>query len=302
MTTPTTEFPRVSFVGTGKLAQTLAAALTQAGIPVVAASSRSHVNQAAFTRICPGAITSSEAQHAVDAGQLVFLSVSDDAIAPVCASLRWKAGQSVVHCSGATEVEALAPARRAGAHVGGFHPMQMFADPQVALAGLPGCTVGIEADADLQQLLERIARVIGCQPFRLPAGVRPLYHASAYYVGPFLIALLQEGAKLWAPFGASEQQALQALLPLLQGTASAVQSGGLAQGMGGCVARGDVGTVRRHLRALDSTDPAAGTLYRALALRNVPLGVQRGTLAPARADEITHLLNATQGFSHGVPP
>lgn len=281
---------KIGFVGSGKLAQTLAGAFSQAGLTVVAASSRDARNRDAMALRYPGVQITDDPRVVTELSSLVVLSVGDDAIGPVCASLAWKEGQVVLHCSGATEVSALASAKAAGALVGGFHPMQMFANPDVALAGLPGCTVGIEADAPLRGMLEALARAIGCVPFALPAGVRPLYHASAYYVGPFLIALLQEGAKLWERFGANEQQALQAMVPLLRGTVAAVLDGGLARGMGGCVARGDVGTVGRHLNALDGFDPDAGALYRELALRNVPLGVKRGTLTDERAAEIDALL------------
>ncbi|WP_283811350.1 DUF2520 domain-containing protein [Bradyrhizobium uaiense] len=77
------------------------------------------------------------------------------------------------------------------------------------------------------------------------------------------------------------------MMPLLRGTVAAVLDGGLANGMGGCVARGDVGTILKHLRAL-------GALYRELALRNVPLGIERGTLSAPRAAEIEKLLLRTR--------
>jgi hypothetical protein len=35
------------------------------------------------------------------------LTVSDDAILPVCRDLRWEPRHRVVHCSGATELSAL---------------------------------------------------------------------------------------------------------------------------------------------------------------------------------------------------
>ncbi|MBB5390657.1 MULTISPECIES: Rossmann-like and DUF2520 domain-containing protein [unclassified Herbaspirillum] len=281
---------RIGFVGAGRVAQTLAGAFSGAGYPVVAVSSRSAANLADFRARCPAAQVMETPQEAADKSTIVFLTVSDDAIAPVCAGVRWRPGCAVVHCSGATEVAALAAAADAGAWVGGFHPMQMFANPDVALAGLPGCTVGIEAQGPLLEALRQLAQAIGCVPFSLPAGVRPLYHASAYYVGPFLIALLKEGAELWARFGATERQAMEAMLPLLRGTVAAAMDGGLARGMGGCVARGDIGTIRKHLDALESIDLAMANLYRELAVRNIPLAVQRGTLPPSRAAEIAALL------------
>ncbi len=113
-----------------------------------------------------------------------------------------------------------------------------------------------------------------------------MYHASAYYVGPFLIALMQEAAAIWRELGLSEREAIDALAPLLHGTVAAVMEGGLAAGMGGCVARGDVGTVERHVAALDAFAPEMGALYRQLARRTIPLGLARGTLSPAAGDRI----------------
>ena len=47
--------------------------------------------------------------------------------------------------------------------------------------------------------------------------------------------------------------------------------------------RGDVGTVKWHVAALDDFDPAMGRLYRELAARNIPLGLARGSLKPEAA-------------------
>jgi len=67
----------------------------------------------------------------------VFLTVPDGAIAGVCQSLAWQQ-QSVVHCSGAAELSVLKGAPRAG----GFHPLVMFADPEVAARAIAGAAIG----------------------------------------------------------------------------------------------------------------------------------------------------------------
>jgi predicted short-subunit dehydrogenase-like oxidoreductase (DUF2520 family) len=112
----------------------------------------------------------------------------------MCRDLPWRSHHRGIHCSGVTEVAALDSAKAKGAATAGFHPMQMFANAEIALKTLPGCVVGIEADPPVRAELEAIAKAIGCVPFTVPPGVRPIYHASMYYVGPFLIALLNEGA------------------------------------------------------------------------------------------------------------
>ncbi len=279
------------FVGCGRVGRTLAQAFANAGRAVTAAWSRRAADAEMMAGEVKGLRTLPSAQAVADACDFVWIAVSDDAIAPVSDGIAWSPRHKVVHCSGATDVMALAAASKAGAAIGGFHPLQMFTNPAVALKGLPGCTVGIEADSGLHERLNQLARDIGCMPVQVPSGDRALYHASAYYVGPFLIALLAEAATFWQTFGVGEKDALNALLPLLSGTLSAVHDGGLAQGMGGCVARGDVGTVRKHIAAMDQFDHDAGKLYRMLASRTVPLGVRRGTLSRQGAEAIREALD-----------
>jgi len=278
------------FVGCGRVGRTLAQAFINAGRAVTAVWSRRAADAEVMVSEVPDLRALPSAQAVADACDVVWITVSDDAIGPVVDGVSWAPRHKVIHCSGATELLTLDCASRAGAAIGGFHPLQMFTNPAVALKGLPGCTVGIEAESGLYESLSQLARDIGCTPVRVPAGHRALYHASAYYVGPFLIALLAEGAALWRQFGVGEQQALNALLPLLSGTLSAVHDGGLAQGMGGCVARGDTGTVRKHVAAMDRFDPKAAELYRMLARRTIPLGLERGTLSAPGAEAISEAL------------
>jgi predicted short-subunit dehydrogenase-like oxidoreductase (DUF2520 family) len=280
----------LGFIGCGRVGRTLAQAFQRAGHQVSGAWSRRQADARLMQDEVPGLRAMGAAQEVVDASDFLWLTVSDDAIAQVAGALNWSKRHRVVHCSGATEVAAPGKALQDGAAIGGFHPLQMFANPAVALAGLAGCTVAIEAQGDLLMDLTQLATAIGCRIAEVPPGQRALYHASAYYVGPFLIALLAEGAALWRSFGATDQQALQALLPLLRGTVSAVLDGGLAQGMGGCVARGDVGTVRKHLQALTLFDPEAAHLYRDLSLRTISLGQERGTLPAEAARRIREVL------------
>lgn len=291
--------PRIAFIGAGATGVTLAEAFARAGLRVTAVYRRDRAKLLeAVTRVGT-ALAAETPQATADAADVVFLTVPDDQVGPTCAAVRWRAGQAVVHCSGATELDALGPAARSGAAVGAFHPMQMFTPAPASLETLPGCTVTIDARDPLGGTLESLARAIGCRPLRLASGRRALYHASIYNVGPFLIALIREAAAMWAELGATEEETLAALLPLLQGTVAAVRARGLAGGMGGCVARGDVGTVERHLAALDQFSADAAALYRTLALRTIPLALERGTLTAEGASLIRATLQRPPRDSGG---
>ncbi len=284
--------PAIGFLGAGRVGTALAWALARRGYRVAGAASRNEAGVRRLAAAITGCAIHASAQTLADACDLVFITVPDDAIAQVCAQVRWKKGQSVVHCSGATELAALDAAASSGAIIGGFHPLQMFTDPETALRGLPGCAIAIEAEAPLFDTLAKMAEALECHTLRLPPGTRVLYHAGAGYVAAFVSALTKEALKVWAPLGLSEKEALRALLPLLRGSADSIERMGPARGMAGPASRGDLGTLKKHLTALAALDRETLDLYRALALRTVALAIERGSLDAEKAAELRALLQS----------
>ena len=233
-----------------------------------------------------------DAQAVVDASDLVFLTVPDDAIGSVCGELRWKPSHAVVHCSGAAELSVLEPAARAGAAIGGFHPLQMFADPEVAARGLAGCAIAVEAPGPLADELGAMVAALGARRLTVPPGARAAYHAGAHYAAAFVCALLAEGTEIWRRIGFAPEDSLVALLSLLRGATDAVAHSGPARAMAGAVARGDIETVHRHVEALGRLDPKLRELYCRLAQRTVPLALEAGGIDEARAARLRALLAA----------
>ena len=266
---------RIGFIGAGRVGRGLSLALRRCGYEIVGVASRAQ----------------GDAQAVVDASPLVFLTVADDAIAPVCSSLRWSTGKSVVHCSGAAELSVLEAAAHAGAQVGGFHPLQMFADPEVAARGLAGCAIAVEAAEPLAGELRAMVSALGARLLMVPAGARAAYHAGAHYAAAFVCALLAEGSEIWRRIGIAPDDSLVALLSLLRGATDAVAHSGPARAMAGAVARGDIDTVRRHVEALGRLDPKLRELYCALALRTVPLALAAGGIEEAGAAKIRAVLS-----------
>ena len=292
---PLARFQTLGFIGAGRIGTALAWGLARQGYTVAAVASRSRDSAERLAAGIAGCRALPDPQSLADSVDLVLLTVPDDAIAATCARLSWRAGQAVVHCSGATELLALAPAASSGARTGGFHPLQMFTEPETALRGLPGCTIAVEAEPPLLETLCAMAAALGCHTLRLQPGKRALYHAGAGYVAAFVNALVQDALKVWSPLGLSQTDAIRALLPLLRGTADSIERSGPALGMAGPVSRGDVGTVEKHLRALGALDAGLLDLYRRLALRTVALGVERGSLTPEKAAALRALLQGKLG-------
>jgi predicted short-subunit dehydrogenase-like oxidoreductase (DUF2520 family) len=261
---------RIGFIGAGRVGLGLSLALSRAGYAITGVASRKR----------------GDAQRIVDASDVVFLTVPDDALGAVSRQLQWRKDQAAVHCSGAAELSVLST----NARVGGFHPLQMFADPEVAARGLAGCAIAVEADEPLFSNLKRMVEALGARPLRVPPGARAAYHAGAHFAAAFVCALLAEGTEVWRRIGIAPEDALPALLGLLRGATDAVAHSGPARAMAGSIARGDLDTVRRHVEALGRLSPELRELYCTLAARTVPLALAAGGMPPARADEIRAVL------------
>ena len=280
---------RLAFIGAGRLGQVLARAMAAQGETIVAVASRNQEAAEALALRIPGCQVMTQEQ-ALQAADLVFLTVSDDAIEPMARALPWRSGQAVVHCSGATELTALAAAGSRGAAVGGFHPLQIFSDPENAAQLLAGSAVAIEAELPLREELLRLAALLRMQPLQLPPGTRAAYHAAASFSASFILSLLDEAVQIWAGIGLPQQQALQAMLPLARGTLQAAEKRGLAGALSGPVSRGDGGVVAGHLQALDSLGAEHGAFYRELSRRQLQLARASGRLDEQALQRLEALL------------
>ncbi|KVC66402.1 NADP oxidoreductase [Burkholderia stagnalis] len=298
MTVPA--MPRLGFIGAGRLARCVAQRFAQAGFPVVAVASRTPASAAALAARIDGCRALASPQDVVDAADLIFLTVPDDHLAASAALLRFDAsraaGQALVHCSGASSVDLLDPAKRQGAATGGFHPLYLFGGGDADLARIDGCSVTIEADGALHAVLARLAAALGCHPLSIPAGGRMLYHAAAHYAASFALCGLAEAVDLWRTLGFDEDTALRALLPMLAGTIETARDKGLSNALAGPVSRGDTGIVERQLALLEARGGDHATLYALMTRRAVALAAQRAAppaSLPALADAVEASLART---------
>lgn len=285
---------KIGFIGAGRLAQALALGLENIGLQVVLVASRSMASaqyMAQQLKHCQAA----SPQDLADQCDLVFITTPDAAIQTTAESINWHANQSVIHCSGATEISVLATAARSGAEIGGFHPMQTFgADAQASCASLAGSTIAIEADDNTNTLawLKQIAAALKCNPIELPTGARAIYHASGGYVADKFFALVNEAIKLWQSWGASEQAAMAALLPLIKGSVASLEQNGVAAGMPGPISRGDYQVVGKHRQAINKIDPDMRDLYDQLSLRVIDIAHQANKIDASQQQQLEQTIKA----------
>ena len=107
------------------------------------------------------------------------------------------------------------------------------------------------------------------------------YHAAASLVSNDVVALLDVGVELLRSIGIGRRRALDALLPLLRGTLTQIDRSGLAGPLTGPAVRGDVDTLRAHLRQLSRGSPEDREIHRLLSIRLARLALQHGETSAA---------------------
>ena len=282
--------PTIGFVGAGTTGTALAVRLAQHGYQVIAVSSRSLTSAERLAARINGCKVYNGAQEVADIAQLVFITTPDDTISKVAAEVKWHEGQSVIHCSGAHSTDILGPAKQRGADTGCFHPLQTFASVDQAIDNIPGSTFAIEAEEPLSSVLKKMATDLEGDWVTLKAGDKVLYHAAAVFACNYLVTLVKLATDLWQTFEVPPAQATKALMPLLRGTLSNIENVGLPNCLTGPIARGDLGTISRHLESLEKQAPPLLNIYKELGRQNIPIALAKGKIDSQRAEELETLL------------
>jgi len=168
-------------------------------------------------------------------------------------------GGVLLHASGATPVEALAPHPCAGS----LHPLMSFPGPERAPwpAGL--VPAAVDGHPAARAAATALARRLGMTPFSVQ-GDRRLYHAAAVLSGNFAIGLLAAGARLLESLGVPPEEAPRLLLPLAAASLENAARIGPAAALTGPVARGDLAVIEGHRAAIGAGAPELLPLYEAL--------------------------------------
>jgi len=283
----------IGFIGAGTTGTALSVRLTRKGYRVIAVSSRSLASAEKLAKRLRRCQAYKTTQEVVDAAQFVFITTPDDFIIQVAAKVHWHNGQNVVHCSGAHSVDILESAKKQGAKTGCFHPLQTFANAEQAIDNIPGSTFALEAEEPLLTTLKEMANDLAGDWIILKGGDKVLYHAAAVIACNYLVTLVKLATDLWETFEISESKAIKALMPLLRGTLSNIENIGLPQCLTGPIARGDLGTLRKHLEALEKESPSLLSTYKELGLQTIPIALAKGKIDSQRARQVQALLEGS---------
>jgi len=259
----------ISILGAGRVGGTLGRRLHQLGWRIGAVVTRSAATSRRAVRAMGAGRPLARLSREVLAADVILLATPDAALPSVARSLaqlggRECRGKIILHTSGALDRSVLAPLARRGAATGSLHPMQTFsgrATPQ-----LKGVIFAVEGDRKARRAAQAIARALGGVPVPIAGSSKPAYHAAGVLVAGHALALVEAAVQTLLRIGFSRRRALQTLLPLIRQMLDNFERIGPRASWTGPVARGDLSTVARHVRAMRRYPREFQRAYAALAL------------------------------------
>jgi predicted short-subunit dehydrogenase-like oxidoreductase (DUF2520 family) len=274
----------VTLIGAGNLAQAIGPALRSAGYRIEEVAARNNPESMrrarAFARKVDASVVGLE--EIEPKSEIIWLCHTDDALAATAKLLAQKSGwrnKIVLHSSGALTSDVLARLKRAGAHTASLHPMMTFV-PGTA-PDMSAVPFAVEGDKEAVAAAKQIVARLGAEVFEIKKSAKVLYHALGSFSSPLIVATLVTAERVGQAAGLTMTQTRKIMAPILRQTLDNYLKGGPAAAFSGPIKRGDLETIRRHVRELKRV-PFGQDVYRALvrsALRDLPGKNKKGLLA-----------------------
>lgn len=281
--------PTITIIGLGNVGTALLHALTDAGYGVHSVFSRSEIDDKWKESFSQTIFYSSLPASGTECGELIFLSVKDEAIESVsnqlCKAIDLK-GKTLVHCSGTYVSDILMPAKKEGAFTASMHPLKAVTKSSRTFAD---SWFDVEGDENAVLLLEQIVARLNAKCLPISADAKPYLHASAVVASNYIVVLAELVSRISSEADLDKRTIIEALMPLMRSTLSNIEELGPADALTGPVARGDAATIAKHLELLKNNSQVL-YLYKQLGLVAADLA-ERQSLGTEAANKIRKLFN-----------
>jgi predicted short-subunit dehydrogenase-like oxidoreductase (DUF2520 family) len=267
----------ISFIGAGKVATSLGKYFADKGVNVGGYYSKSFES----------AKTAAELTHSTAYGDyntlikncdILFITTPDDYIKETCDKLSrencLREGLIILHTSGALPSSLLSSAKQHGCYIYSLHPLQSFASFESSIESLPQTIFSLEGDTEKLGVIKGLIKQLGNEYFIIKTQDKVLYHAAAAIVSNYLATLVDCGLDIFEHLSIDRSTALRALIPLVEGTLNNIKKLDTAKALTGPIARGDMGTVKKHIEEIKTNIPEKLPLYRALGNLTVDLALK----------------------------
>jgi predicted short-subunit dehydrogenase-like oxidoreductase (DUF2520 family) len=263
----------IGFIGCGKVGFSLGKYFSLKGITLSGYYSEFHKDA-----IEASEFTNSKAYEDINDlvkdSSMIFITTPDDSIHEVWQKLLNLnlAGKIICHTSGSLTSSIFSNINNSDAFAYSIHPIFAFSDKYNAYKNLQNAYFSIEGPEYHIHTLKDFIHSLGNKAFVINACDKALYHLASVTVSNLVLSLINTGCSYLSKCGLSEDEALEALLPLIQNNIDNIKTNGFINALTGPIERNDLGTVEHHIGAIPIDDVP---LYKNLSLKLLSLSEKK---------------------------
>lgn len=287
---------KISFIGAGRVGTSLSYLLKSKGYEVVGITSRNISSAERAATFMGNSISySNDIFVFVEDSDIVFITTNDDAVTFVAEGMskncEIREDQLFLHTSGSLSSSVLKPLKEKGGIIASLHPLQTVANPEEGIKNIMGSIFAIEGDEKALPILKEIVHNLGGIPFHIPEEKKPLYHLAAVIACNYFVTLVDTSLDIFKSINIDEEIGLEGLLRLVHGTMNNMEKLGTKNALTGPIARGDIETVKGHLKAMRNYAPELLLLYKVLGDKTIKIAKEKGTLKTEDAKRLKELFS-----------
>ncbi len=210
----------------------------------------------------------------VAANDTIILSTPDGVIQKVWESIEKDCikGKIFCHLSGSLSSDVFSGIEGYGAYPISIHPMFAFSDKESVYQQLNEVSFTLEGHSQAISMWKQILSEFGNEAIEISKQVKPIYHAAASMLSNHVIAVMNAGYHLLIDCGFTEEEARRFSSVLVKNNVEHVIESGSINALTGPIERGDLETVKKHLKVIDSQTEA---VYRACGIELVQIAQQK---------------------------
>ncbi|MCE5221656.1 MAG: DUF2520 domain-containing protein [Clostridium sp.] len=271
---------KIGFIGPGKVGVSLGRYFTHKGIKLSGFYGRNIKSTRDAANITKSKLYDN-IQNIVKESDILFITTPDDMISIIDRELSKfdLNNKSICHTSGSLKSNVLCNAKHSGALIYSIHPIFAFSNKNTNLKKLEDIYFSIEGD-DLENSslnnninegnfpIINLIKTLGNKFFIRSEETSSIYHLATVFVSNLTLSLLEIGTSYLKKLGLNEEDALNAIKPLVQGNIDSIIENGFMNSLTGPILRGDITTIDKHLSVLEKEDK---DLYKILSLNLLKL-------------------------------
>ena len=246
---------KIGFIGAGKVGFSLGKYLSINNLEITGYYSK-NINSAKEAAVFTNSNYFSNLEDIINQSDIIFITTQDSFIKDVWDNIKnfTIKDKIICHCSGSLSSNIFSNIAGHDAYGYSVHPMFAFSDKYNSYKDLNKAFISIEGSKENINLIKDIFETLGNRVKIISKDTKYAYHCASVFASNHVVALINVAVGLLKNCEFTENEAIEALYPLILNNIQNINEQGIVNSLTGPVERADINTVKGHISSLSGID------------------------------------------------